>query len=102
MKQTTSIAKALKIARAAVSMPEKIPGAFRLTGPYRADRPDGARTEKTVASYATAQRIRAAWIAEIALVALGCDPEQAQYESQDCLETGKRPEQVVDTWIKRA
>lgn len=102
MKQTTAIA--IRIGRNAVSMPSKIPGAFRLTGPYLSDRPDGARTEKTVSSsYATARRIRAAWVAEIALIAMGCDPEQAQYEAQDCLETGKRPEQVVDMWLaKRA
>jgi hypothetical protein len=97
MKQTTAI----RIGRAAVSMPGKIPGAFRLTGPYRADRPDGAGTEKTVTSYATARRIRAAWIAEIALIAMGCNPEQAQYEAQDCLETGNSVERVVESWMAR-
>jgi hypothetical protein len=90
---------AIKAARSAVSMPEKSGNSYRVTGPWDAAVPDGARTERTRPYYRAALQLRAAWITEIALIASGCDPEDASYRASEADLTGKKPEQIVAEFL---
>jgi hypothetical protein len=90
---------AIKAARSAVSMPEKCGNSYRVTGPWDSACPDGARTEKTCVYRSSALQLRARWITEIALIASGCDPEDASYRASEADLTGKKPEQIVAEFL---
>ncbi len=80
-------------------MPEKCGNSYRVTGPRDAAFPDGARTEKTRPYYRAALQLRAEWITEIALIASGCDPEDAADRVFAADMTVKTPGQIVAEFL---
>ena len=67
----------MQVAQSAVSLPSVTGNNYYVTGPLNSAVPSGARIDKLRRYYSDALHLRAVWVAEIALIAAGCDPEEA-------------------------
>lgn len=80
---TLSKTAAIKAARRSVSEPIGRGTSWTVYGPHDYADPAGPYTQRSATSYQKAARIRAAWVASVALELMGAGSEDAHWAAHD-------------------
>ncbi len=89
----------MQVAQKAVSLPSVTGNNYYVTGPLNSADPSGERIDKLRRYYSDALHLRSVWVAEIALLSAGCDPEEAVCRASSAGFDSKTSEKILREFL---